>query len=554
MNPPSATPGLRRVTDRPKLLARSTSGKSMTTIAVEPIRAAATDVEPGTAPSALARPGDATETDYAAVPRAVPDGRTQTISVIEQPRSEAHPTNRREDASRFNPAMARNALISCVIPCYNEQDSIADVLTALLAQTRMPDAIYVVVNNTDDDTIEIAQRFAGEHSRIVRGVEFHTVIEVHDLGVNPDKKVGALNYGYVLSRGRFDFILGVDGDTTLDPQAVEWLEKEMVDDRRIGGLSAVYSIDKAKIAGSTARFLVAGQRAQFAGFNMDNLLHGRNMAVLGGQCSLFSMAALEVVMVRNHQESPWVRDSEVEDSKLSLQIKDAGFSTKISARARANVGAMTTLRSLHGQQVKWNYGGIDLLWPGQRGDTKGQPLHANLRLRWWENISMLFNISTRMGFALLLAAALSIHAFVFNPVWLIPPVVAVMLNLRIANAMRDKSALDLLYAALFVPAEAYMWIRMGHFLTAWAQFFGRVEKDNWAAQAAAERGRGSAYIMPAVFAAGVFGVLIYAWSRQSIDVKSTILSVGWPVLYIVTILQTVFMLKKLVRRQRGFRV
>jgi poly-beta-1,6-N-acetyl-D-glucosamine synthase len=556
MNPPSATPGLRRATDRPKLLARSTSGKAMTTIAVEPIRAATSALEPGLAPSALVMPGDGPESDYTdvPVPHAVPDGRTQTISVIEQPRSDGPPPTHSEIAGRFNPSVARNALISCVIPCYNEQDSIADVLTALLAQTRMPDAIYVVVNNTDDDTIEIAQQFAGEHTRIVRGVEFHTVVEVHDLGVNPDKKVGALNYGYVLSRGRFDFILGVDGDTTLDPQAVEWLEKEMVDDRRIGGLSAVYSIDRSKVTGATPRFLVAGQRAQFAGFNMDNLLHGRNMAVLGGQCSLFSMAALEVVMVRNHQESPWVRDSEVEDSKLSLQIKDAGFSTKISARARANVGAMTTLRALHGQQVKWNYGGIDLLWPGQRGDTKGQPLHANLRLRWWENISMIFNVSTRMGFALLLAAALSIHAFVFNPVWLIPPVVAVMLNLRIAAAMRDKGSSDVLYAVLFVPAEAYMWIRMGHFLTAWAQFFGRVEKDNWAAQAAAERGRGKAYIMPAIFAAAVFGVLIFTWSRQSIDVKSTILSVGWPVLYVVTILQTVFMLKKLVRRQRGFSV
>ncbi len=556
MNPPSTTPGLRRATDRPKLLARSTSGKSMKTIDIEPVTEAPVEVAPTTEQPTRVIPGDAPEAEAVTttVRESVHDGRTRTITRTERQLDEAPPANVSKGARAFNPPAARNARISCVIPCYNEQDSIADVLAALLIQTRMPDAIYVIVNNTDDDTMEIAEKFAGEHSRIVKGVEFHTVVEVHDLGVNPDKKVGALNYGYTLSRGRFDFILGVDGDTCPDYQAVEWLEKEMVDDRRIGGLSAVYSIDKSKVSGATPRFLVAGQRAQFASFNMDNLLHGRNMAVLGGQCSLFSMAALEAVMVRNHQESPWVRDSEVEDSKLSLQIKDAGFSTKISARARANVGPMTTLRGLHGQQVKWNYGGIDLLWPGQRGDTKGQPLHANLRLRWWENISMIFNVSTRMGFALLLAAALSIHAFVFNPVWLIPPAVAILLNLRIATAMKDRGPSDLLYAALFFPAEAYMWLRMGHFLTAWAQFFARVEKDNWAAQAAAERGRGSAYIMPAIYAAAVFGVLIFTWSRQSIDVKSTILSVGWPVLYVVTISQTVFMLKKLIRRQRGFSV
>jgi cellulose synthase/poly-beta-1,6-N-acetylglucosamine synthase-like glycosyltransferase len=303
-----------------------------------------------------------------------------------------------------------------------------------------------------------------------------------------------------------------------------------------------------------AKFLVAGQRAQFAGFNLDNMLRGRNMAVLGGQCSLFSVAALKAVMVKHHQRAPWVRDSEVEDSKLSLQIKDCGFSTKISARARAFVGPMLNLRALHGQQVKWNYGSIDLMWPGQRGDTKGQPLHPNLRLRWYENVSMFFNIVTRMSFILLLAAALSIHAFVFNPIWLIPPAVAAVLNLRTALAMHDKSALDLLYAGSAVGAEVYMWIRMGHFVTAWTQFLARVEKDNWAAQASAEKGKGSQYIFPAVLALAIFVVLIVAWSQQSVQMQAAILSVGWPMLYLLTVLQTLFMLRKLLRRHRGFTV
>jgi cellulose synthase/poly-beta-1,6-N-acetylglucosamine synthase-like glycosyltransferase len=447
----------------------------------------------------------------------------------------------------------RHATISCIIPAYNEEATIGDVLTSLLAQTRLPDVIHVIVNNTDDDTAEIARMYEGEHHRTVRGELFRTVVYVHDIGSNPDKKVGALNFGYYVSRGA-DYVLGVDGDTTLDRFCVEWLEKEMVTDPRIGGLSAIYSFDKSRLKGAMARFLVAGQRAQFAGFNMDNLVRGRNMAVLGGQCSLFSMRALEMVMYRNHQSAPWVRDSEVEDSKLSLQIKDAGFSTKISARARAFVGPMTTLKALHSQQVKWNFGGIDLLWPGQRGDNKGQPLHPNLRLRWYENVSMVFNITTRMAFLLLLAAALSIDAFVFNPVWLIPPAVATLLNLRIAASLHDRSASDIFYALLVVPAELYMWIRMGHFTTAWVQFFARMEKDNWAAQAAAERGRGSAYVFPGICAVAVFLVLIFAWSQQSVNVQSAILSIGWPVLYLITVLQTLFMVKKLIRRQRGFTV
>jgi cellulose synthase/poly-beta-1,6-N-acetylglucosamine synthase-like glycosyltransferase len=448
---------------------------------------------------------------------------------------------------------ARHARLACIVPAYNEQDTIADVLTSLLAQTRLPDVIHVIVNNTDDNTLEVAAPFVGHHSRMVKGERYETDVYVHDMGDNPDKKVGALNYGFRLARN-YDYIVGVDGDTTIDKYAVEYLELEIVDDPRIGGISAIYSIDKSKIRGAMAKFLVAGQRAQFAGFNMDNLLRGRNMAVLGGQCSIFSVAALKAVMTRYHQRSPWVRDSEVEDSKLSLQIKDVGYSTKISSRARAFVGPMTNLRALHGQQVKWNFGAIDLLWPGTRGDNKGQPLHPNLRLRWFENVSMLTNIGTRMTFALLLAAALSIHAFVFNPIWLIPPVVAAGLNLRLAMSMHDKSATDLLYATTFFAAEMYMWVRMGHFLTAWSQFFARVEKDNWAAQASAEKGRGSGYVFPAVIALAVFLVLIFAWSQQTIYVQAAILSIGWPMLYLITVIQTLFMLRKLVRRQRGFTV
>lgn len=52
----------------------------------------------------------------------------------------------------------------------------------------------------------------------------------------------------------------------------------MVDDPHIGGLSAVYTIDHATVKGPVADYLVAGERAQFAGFNLDDMalaMHSR---------------------------------------------------------------------------------------------------------------------------------------------------------------------------------------------------------------------------------------------------------------------------------------
>jgi biofilm PGA synthesis N-glycosyltransferase PgaC len=442
--------------------------------------------------------------------------------------------------------------VGCIIPAYNEAESIAGVLDSLLMQTRLPDVIHVIVNNSNDDSVEIAGHYAGPHTRQTPSGEQQTVIYVHDIGKNPDKKVGALNYGFSLVEN-MDFLLGVDGDTTPEPNALEALVDEISSDDRIGGISAIYSIDDSALDGTIPRFLIAGQRAQFSAFNMQNLLKGRNMAVLGGQFSIFSTRALRRVLKDSHQRTPWVKDSEVEDSLLSLQIKSAGFLTKISATAYAHVGGMTTLRGLDAQQVKWNYGAIDLMWPGQRGDTRGQPFHPNLRLRWFEHFSMVLNIFTRLGFLLLLAGSLSIHAFVFGPLWLIPPAAAIFLNFRVARSMAFAHKRDYLFGVLLVPSEIYMWIRMGHFVRAWLKFFSSQQTDNWAAQAKAERGKGSAYLYP-FLSLFIFLVAMAAiWLQLPIGLQSNLLEVGYPILGVITIVQTAWMTLKALRRYRGFK-
>lgn len=443
--------------------------------------------------------------------------------------------------------------IGCVIPAYNEEDSIGGVIDSLLAQTRLPDSIHIIVNNSTDDTVEVAGHYAGLHSRDKHGVEEFTEVFVHDIGENPDKKVGALNYGFSLVEGS-DYLLGVDGDTTADPHAIEHLVNEMESDDRIGGISAIYSIDDSDVHGFIPSFLIAGQRAQFAAFNMQNLLRGRNMAVLGGQFSIFSIAALRRVMTDTHQRNPWVRDSEVEDSLLSLQIKNAGYLTKISAAARANVGGMPSMRALDAQQVKWNFGAIELMWPGQRGDTKGQPFHPNLRLRWFEHLSMLTNAVTRLLFIVLLISSLSIGAFVFITWWLIPPAIATMLNYRVSASMKNANSRDHFFALSFIGAELYMWIRLGHFIRAWAKFASRAQTDNWAAQAKAERGAGHGYLVPIAVAAILTIGLLAIWSQFPLPLQSTILSIGWPMLGTITVAQTVWMALKVVRRHKGFTV
>lgn len=444
--------------------------------------------------------------------------------------------------------------VGCVIPAYNEEDSIARVLESLLDQTRLPDVIHVIINNTTDDTFWVARKFAGRHEREHRGETMTCDVHVHDVGKLPDRKVGALNIGFGFVED-CDYFLGVDGDTTLSRTALAQLLAEIRSDRRIGGISAVYSIDYEEGEGIDQKFLIAGQRQQFASFNLLNLLRGRNMAVIGGQCSIFSIEALSTVRDTYRQGGPWVSDSEVEDSLLSVQLKSTGFATKISAGARAEVGPMLTLKSLDAQQVKWNYGAIDLMWPGQRGDTTGHPFHPNLRLRWLENWQMLGNLLVRLGFILLLAASLSIGAFTFYWWWLLPPAVALMLNVRVALTMKNRTAKDVLFAALFVPGEIYMWIRIGHFVRAWTKFLSKQEVDNWGAQAAAESGRANnEYLRPVLYTLVLLAVVVVAWWQMPMLAREIALWFAWPALAVLAAIQTVEMVYRLLRRHRGFQV
>jgi cellulose synthase/poly-beta-1,6-N-acetylglucosamine synthase-like glycosyltransferase len=120
-------------------------------------------------------------------------------------------------------------VIAAIVPAYNEAETIEAVLRSLLKQTRLPDQIHVIVNNTKDDTFELAAKFAGPRTgkKLRKGSKERQVTEVfvHDIGANPDKKVGALNYGFA-QVPEADYLLGVDGDTTLARDAVSNLEAE----------------------------------------------------------------------------------------------------------------------------------------------------------------------------------------------------------------------------------------------------------------------------------------------------------------------------------------
>jgi len=121
------------------------------------------------------------------------------------------------------------ATIGCLIPAHNEAESIRSAIASILDQSRLPDVVHVIVNNSTDDTAVFAEEFAGPHTRVVAGVEQSTSLYVHNIGTPgvAGTRSGALDYGFTLVEG-YDCFFVLEGDTVAALDDVKKIEDEFV--------------------------------------------------------------------------------------------------------------------------------------------------------------------------------------------------------------------------------------------------------------------------------------------------------------------------------------
>jgi cellulose synthase/poly-beta-1,6-N-acetylglucosamine synthase-like glycosyltransferase len=364
------------------------------------------------------------------------------------------------------PPKTKTAKIVVVVPAHNEQDSIGRTISALLAQTRRPDRIVVVVDNCSDATADVARSYGKR-------------VTVMETVANKDRKVGALtqawqqyaNFGY-------DYILGVDADTVLSPDSLASLEQELEANPKVGGVMARYTFDLDLAATKKARLLVRLQKMEFASWTTDMLHRKRNTYVLGGQATLFRVRALQEVVDGERRLSPWDPDAQVEDMELTWALNARGWDTKVSATARAYAGAMVTVKSLWAQRRKWDEGMIRLLL--------GTKIGAATLYPWRMQLKMGLNLLTRVLFVALLATSLAVDAYEWNWIWVTPPILAVLLNLKNANKVPGRTKGDLVLAGTLLAVELYLWFRLTVWAVSWSTVIAGIRRDGWARQYKAE--------------------------------------------------------------------
>lgn len=366
--------------------------------------------------------------------------------------------------------------IVALIAAHNEQATIRETLLSLLDQVRPLDGIVVAVDNCDDATLTEALSVPGV-------VAFETEN-------NTAKKPGALNQAWARHGRDADLLVCLDADTILDPGATGQWEAEFIENRRLGGCSAKFTMLVSEAMTFSERLLVRLQRAEFAKWTDVALRRGRRTSVLAGTaCCISNLALRDVVrsrLIEGSAAGPWTETSMVEDFELTYRMRKLGWDTKVSATVRAYTDAMTDVRSLWAQRMKWQTGTVE--------DLMAFGVNRLTAVDWWQQLQGIVAVAVRMLWLTLLAVTVATGNFALHPIWLLPPLAFLANDVKQAFRIPQCRPADVLVAAMLLPQELFAFMRAGWFTMSWRavlaeRMLGIRAADRWSLQAKAEARR-----------------------------------------------------------------
>lgn len=229
-------------------------------------------------------------------------------------------------------------LVSIVVPCYNEQDNIREVL-ASLDRLNYPNYEILCVNDgSSDATGEILQELLAQYPRL----------RVIAHASNQGKAVG-LNTAALVAEG--EYLLCIDGDAVLDPDSVAWLLRHFQGDGRVG---AVTGNPRVRTRSTLLGRIQVGEFSSIIGLiKRTQRIYGRLFTV-SGVIAMFRRRAL-------FQSGLWSADMLTEDIDISWKLQLNHWDVRFEPRALCWILMPETLAGLWKQRLRWAMGGIQVI-------------------------------------------------------------------------------------------------------------------------------------------------------------------------------------------------
>lgn len=333
--------------------------------------------------------------------------------------------------------------VVALLPAHNEADSLPGTVSSLLAQTVPPDRIVVVSDNSTDSTVEVARALG---------------VEVMETVGNTARKAGALNQA-LDTLDRTGLVLVMDADTALSPGFIETALAELRNPK-VGGVGALFHGEKP------TSYLELCQYLEWQRYS-EQSNRTKKTFIMSGTAALIRWEALE--SVRRMQGHWYDTQTITEDSRLSIDLKLAGWELRSPAGCTAVTEMMPTVKMLYLQRRRWNLGALQ--------NIRDAGISRVTLPYFGQQVMLAVSVSLMSLLISLTLIAVAMDGFITpQPFWLC--VGAVFAAERVITVW-DEPVRYRLFAALVVPELVYAWILQASYVSAVWQFLRRSE-GSWA--------------------------------------------------------------------------
>jgi biofilm PGA synthesis N-glycosyltransferase PgaC len=271
--------------------------------------------------------------------------------------------------------------VTAIVPAYNEGESLADTILSLKAQTAAPSNIVVVDDCSTDDTDDVALRYGATVIRPPR---------------NTGSKAGAQTFA--LSHVETPFVIAIDADTTLAPDAIEKLLKAF-DDPEV--MAACGTVIPRRVRSVWERGRYVEYLFAFTFYKRIQDSFGAPL-ISSGCFSMYRTAALREI-------GGWSTRTLAEDMDLTWTLHRRGAKVRFVPDAVCYPLEPRDLRFLNMQLKRWSHGFVQNVKLHWRDVLHVPFLRQAVAVAFWDAVIA----------ALIYLVVLPVLAIVFRNPWLL---------------------------------------------------------------------------------------------------------------------------------------
>ncbi|MBS1586280.1 MAG: glycosyltransferase [Bacteroidetes bacterium] len=241
------------------------------------------------------------------------------------------------DSKRKLPPLAGSPLVSIIVPAYNEEVNAVKSVNNLLKTTYPNFNIIFVDDGSKDSTYERVAEAFKNNSRL-------TVLTKPNGG-----KASALNYG--IANTNAEYVLCIDADTKLLPNAMELLVRHFAD-KEVAAVAGNVKV------GNEINMITRWQSIEYItsqNFDRKAFSNINAITVVPGAIGAFRRDVIG-------EAGGFTTDTLAEDCDLTMRILRLGYRVKNENEAIALTEAPETIKMFLRQRFRWSFGVMQSFW------------------------------------------------------------------------------------------------------------------------------------------------------------------------------------------------